>query len=81
MIFLNQKMNLTKLVNYIQTKKEQGEEISYFHAFVTAIGKVMYNRPKLNRFVANRHVYEHNELIISFVAKISFDDRSERLIA
>ena len=79
-VYINQKMNLTKLVNYIQTKKEQGEEISYFHAFVTAIGKVMYNRPKLNYFVANRHMYEHNDVVISFVAKVDFDDHAEEMM-
>ena len=34
--------------------KKDDKEITYFHAFVTALGKVMYNRPRLNRFVANR---------------------------
>lgn len=79
-VYLNQKFDVTKLVKYVEKKKKIGEDITYFHAFVTAIGKVMHNRPKLNRFVANRHVYEHNELIISFVAKISFDDKSEEMM-
>lgn len=79
-VYLNQKFDVTKLVEFVEKKKKRGEEVTYFHAFVTALGKVMYNRPRLNRFVANRHVYEHNELIISFVAKISFDDRSEELM-
>lgn len=79
-VYLNQKFDVTELVKYVETKKKEGIDITYFHAFVTALGKVMYNRPKLNRFVANRHVYEHNELIISFVAKISFDDKSEEMM-
>ncbi|MBE6148432.1 MAG: hypothetical protein E7167_02935 [Firmicutes bacterium] len=79
-VYINQKMNLTKLVKYIENKKALGEDISYFHAFVTAIGKVLYNRPKLNRFVANRHVYEHNDVVVSFVAKISFDDHAEEMM-
>lgn len=79
-VYINQKMNLTNLVKYIEKKKEEGENISYFHAFVAAIGKTFYNRPKLNRFIANRHVYEHNEIIVSFVAKVTFDDRSEELM-
>lgn len=79
-VFINQKMDVTKLVNYIEKKKEEGKEITYFHAFLTAIGKTFYNRPKLNRFIANRHVYEHNDVIISFVAKVSFDDRSEEIM-
>jgi len=79
-VFINQKMDVTNLVKYIEKKKKDGSEITYFHAFLTAIGKTMYNRPKLNRFIANRHVYEHNNIVISFVAKVSFDDRSEEIM-
>jgi len=79
-VYLNQKFDVTKLVEFVEKNKKEGNDITYFHAFVAALGKVMYNRPKLNRFVANRHVYEHNELIISFVAKISFDDKSEEMM-
>lgn len=79
-VYINQKMDVTKLVKYIENKKKDGIDYSYFHAFMTAIGKVIYNRPKLNRFVANRHVYEHNDVVISFVAKISFDDHAEEMM-
>lgn len=79
-VYINQKMDLTKLYAFIQKKKAAGEEVTLFHAFVTAFGKMMYNRPKLNRFVANRHIYEHNDVVISFVAKVSFDDHSEEMM-
>ena len=79
-VYINQKMDLTNLVKYIEKRKKKGDEITYFHAFVTAIGKTFYNRPKLNRFVANRHVFEHNDIVISFVAKITFDDKSEEIM-
>ena len=79
-VYINQKMDLTKLCEYIDKKKADGEEITYFHAFLTAIGKVIYNRPKLNYFVANRHFYEHNDIVISFVAKVTFDDKAEEMM-
>ena len=79
-VFINQKMDVTKLVEYVEKKKKDGKDITYFHTFLTAIGKTFYNRPKLNRFIANRHVYEHNDITISFVAKVSFDDRSEEIM-
>lgn len=79
-VYINQKMDVTKLVEYINKKKAEGKEYTYFHAFVTAIGKIFYNRNKLNRFVSNRHIYEHNDIIVSFVAKVSFDDRSEEMM-
>ena len=79
-VFINQKMDVTKLMDYIKEKKKTNEDLTFFHVLVTAIGKTIYNRPKLNRFVANRHIYEHNEVIISFVAKVSFDDHSEEMM-
>jgi len=79
-VYINQKMDLTKLVEYVEKKKMEGIDLSYFHTFVTAIGKVIYNRPKLNRFVANRHLYEHNDVVISFVAKVTFDDHAEEMM-
>ena len=79
-VYINQKMDLTTLSKYIEKKKKEGSDITFFHAFVTAIGKTIYNRPKLNYFVANRHIYEHNDVVISFVAKVSFEDHAEEIM-
>lgn len=79
-VFINQKMDLTNLAKYVEKLKKDGNEISYFHTFVTAIAKTFYNRPKLNRYIRNRHVFEHRDIVISFVAKVSFDDRSEEIM-
>lgn len=79
-VYINEEMNMTELCNYIDKRKENGDSITYFHAFVTAIGKLLYNRNKMNRFVANRHIYEHKDVVISFVAKVSFDDKSEEVM-
>lgn len=79
-VYIDRDVDVTNLVKYIEEKKQQGIHYTYFHAFLAAIGKVMYNRPKLNRFIANRHMYEHNEILLSFVAKMSLDDKSEELM-
>ena len=79
-VFINQKMDVTELVKYIETKKKAGEDVTFFHAFLAAIGKTVYNRPKMNYFVANRHIWEHEKVVLSFVAKVSFDDHSEEMM-
>ena len=79
-VYINQKMEVGKLVEYLQKRKKDGDEVTFFHAIVTAVGKVIYNRNKINRFVSNRHIYEHNDVVISFVAKVSFDDHSEEMM-
>ena len=79
-VYINQKMDLTELVKYVNRKKSEGMDLTYFPAFVMAIGKTFYNRPRLNYFVANRHVFFHNDVVISFVAKVTFEDKSEQMM-
>ncbi|MBQ3021190.1 MAG: 2-oxo acid dehydrogenase subunit E2 [Bacilli bacterium] len=79
-VYINQDMDITELVNYMDKLKKDGKSVTYFHAFLTALGKTIYNRNKLNRFVQNRHLFEHKEIVISFVAKVSFDDKSEEIM-
>lgn len=72
--------DVTKLVDYVQKRKEEGSDLTYFHTFVAALGKTIYNRPRLNRFVQNRHIFEHDDIVISFVAKVSFEDKAEEIM-
>jgi pyruvate/2-oxoglutarate dehydrogenase complex dihydrolipoamide acyltransferase (E2) component len=79
-VFINQKMDVTNLMKYLEKKKKKGEHVTFFHAVTMGIGKLFYNRPYLNRFVQNRHLFEHKYVDISFVAKVAFDDKSEELM-
>ena len=79
-VYIDRKIDVTNLVEYMEECKREGKRYTYFHAFMTAIARVMYHRRKLNRFVSNRHMYEHNDILLSFVAKISLDDKSDELM-
>ncbi len=79
-LYINQELDVTNLVTYLNKLKETNKDITYFHAFTTLIGKVIYLRPYLNRFVSNRHLFEHDQIIISFVMKVSLDDKSEEIM-
>ena len=80
--YINQKLDVTNLVKYVNKLKKENPDmhITYFHAFSMALAKVLYNRPYLNRFIANRNIYQRNEVKLSFVAKIAFEDDSEELL-
>lgn len=73
-VYINQKIDVTELVKYIEEKKKSDNDLTYFHAFSTAIAKVFYNRPLLNRFVLNKNFYDRKEVSLSFVAKVEFSD-------
>ena len=79
-VFLNTGIDVTNLVKYIDDRKKEGDKVTYFHAFLLALAKTIYNRPKLNRYIANRHMYEHTNVVISFVAKVEFEDDAEEVM-
>ena len=79
-VFINTPIDVTNLVDYVNGRKKKGDKITYFHAFLLALAKTIYNRPKLNRYVKNRHMYEHTNVSISFVAKVEFEDDSEEVM-
>jgi len=78
-IYINQKIDMEALIKYYEELKqdEKYKDITYFHLFCMAIGKLIYNRPQLNRFVVNKTYYDRNKVTISFVAKKDFTDESE----
>lgn len=79
-VYISREIDVTNLKKYIDLKKESGEKITYFHAFSTAIAKVIYNRPYLNRFIIKGNKYERNEVKLSFVAKADFTDDSNEFM-
>lgn len=79
-VFINTGVDVTNLVEYINKKKEEGYDYTYFHAFVLALAKTIYNRPKLNRFIKNRHMFEHTDVVIGFVAKVEFNDYAKEMM-
>ena len=79
-VFINTGIDVTKLMDYLDEKKKEGKKYTFFHAIVLAFGKTIYNRPKLNRYIQNRHMFMHTDVVISFVAKVSFFDDSKELM-
>lgn len=81
-VYINQKIDMTNLVKYIEKKKKENKDlkITYFYAIAMAFAKLFYNNKLLNRFICDRTTYERNDVIIAFVAKIAFDDKSEEVM-
>lgn len=81
-VYIVHKMDVTKLMQYLA--QLNGPDAPYkttpFHAFVTAIAKIIYHRPLLNRFISFKHYYQRNFITLSFVAKRRFEDHSEEAL-
>ena len=79
-VYINQDVDVTELMNYLKAKKKVDNKVTFFHAIVTAMGKTIYSKEKLNYFISNRHLYKRNKVVISFVAKVEFNDQAEEMM-
>ena len=80
-VYISAKIDVTNLVDYVNKlkKKEEYEHLTYFHTFCIAIGKLIYNRPLLNRYIINKTFYDRKYISLGFVAKKEFTDHSEEV--
>jgi len=77
-VYINRKFDVTDLVSYMKKKKIKNPDLTYFHAFSIAIAKVVFNRPRLNTFIMNHKFYQRNDVILTFTARISYDDNNNK---
>ena len=73
-VYINRKFDVTDLVKYMKKTKVKNPDLTYFHAFSMAIAKTVYNRPRLNTFIMNHKFYQRNDVILTFTARVSYDD-------
>ena len=77
-VYLHDTIDATELVKYLAEKNaHQDYKTTIFHAAVTGLGKMVKERPLMNRFIQGYRLYERDEITISFVAKRRFADGAE----
>lgn len=80
--FISERVDLTAINAYLAEKNANAPEYAYnlFQIMVTALLKTITLRPKMNRFIANKTMYQRNEVSAAFtVKKIFADDGGEAL--
>ena len=80
--YISERIDLTNINAYLEKKNAQNPEYAYnlFQIMATAVLKTITLRPKMNRFIANKTMYQRNEVTASFtVKKIFHDDGGEAL--
>lgn len=78
-VCLHDYIDATEVVKYLEKRNAEHPEYktTIFHCMVTAMAKMVTERPRMNRFIQGRRTYERNEISISFVAKRRFADHAE----
>jgi len=75
-VFFEERIYLDKVSEYIKKKKAEGIRITHMEIIITAIGRLFYERPQLNRFIMNRQIYQRNETVISLAIKKQMTDEA-----
>lgn len=80
--FINEVIDLTNADEYIKKLNETATvKYNYFHLLIASFLKAITLRPKMNRFIANKNIYQRNERSVSFVVKKSLTDDGEEGLA
>ncbi len=81
--YISERIDLAPIRAYLEKINKDEEVFPYtvFHIIVTAVIKVLTLRPKMNRFVANKLMYQRNEVTTSFVVKKLFSDDGAEALA
>lgn len=89
--FIFERLDCSAVDAYLEAKNAAAREAegdtpdffkyTMFHFVVAAMMKIMTLRPHLNRFIANKRLYQHKELSGAFVVKKQFVDDAEEGLA
>lgn len=81
--FIQERIDLTNINAYLEKKNASNPEYKYnlFQIIVTAVLKTITLRPKLNRFIANKNLYQRKGISAAFTIKRVFTDNSEEALA
>ncbi len=76
-------INLAKTEEYIKrvNQENDGPKINLFQVIITAALKTIQLRPQMNRFIANKNLYQRNNLTAAFTVKKTFEDDGEETLA
>ena len=81
--YISERIDLGPIDEYLASKNAQPSDFPYtmFHIIVAAIVKTITLRPKMNRFIVNKNIYQRNGVSASFVVKKLFSDNGEEALA
>ena len=81
-VFMKDSFDVTELLPYIAAKNAAHPEYktTVFHALIMAVARMIYERPKMNRFIQGRRMYERYEISLGFVCKRRFREDAEEAL-
>ena len=81
-VFLHETIDATELVKYLN-EKNSGDidyKTTIFHCVITALARMVRERPIMNRFIQGGRIYQRYDISLSFVAKKRFTDGADEAL-
>ncbi len=80
--FITETIDLANINHWLdEHNRDEKFKYTFFHLIVAAVIKTITLRPKMNRFIANRNMYQRNEVSAAFVVKKQFTDEAGEALA
>jgi pyruvate/2-oxoglutarate dehydrogenase complex dihydrolipoamide acyltransferase (E2) component len=81
-VFLQDTIDATELMRYLEEKNagHPDYKTTIFHCTITALARMVRERPLMNRFIQGHRIYERNEISLSFVCKRRFTDHADEAL-
>ena len=81
--FMTMRINLEKTEEYLRKRAQEhpGEKMAIFQVVIAATLKTIWLRPHMNRFIANKNMYQRNEVTAAFTVKKTFTDEGDETLA
>ncbi|NLM19066.1 MAG: 2-oxo acid dehydrogenase subunit E2 [Clostridiaceae bacterium] len=80
-IYYQNSIEVKPIRDYIKKRRKQGDRITMFNILMASILNIFVLRPKLNRFIAGRRIYEHNGYEGLYIVKLDLSDQAYESIA
>ena len=77
--YVSETFDVTDVLKYLEEKNKTHPEYrtTLFHCFITAVSRMIRERPKMNRYIKGRKMHERELVSLSFVAKRQFTDGAD----
>ncbi|WP_026506993.1 2-oxo acid dehydrogenase subunit E2 [Butyrivibrio sp. MC2013] len=78
--YMTMQVDLKNAESYIRNKSWEGK-LTIFEIVIAAALKTIWLRPQMNRFIANKNIYQRNDVTAAFTVKKTFADDGEETLA
>ena len=76
-VYIPMNIDAENLLAYVAERKGTPEAVSLFEVIMLALTAVLRERPRMNRYIIGRRLYQRRDVVLSFISKRDMSDDGE----